>query len=104
MAIQPYASLDKPYFQTDNIKVCHLEERPRGKLHIKRVFQFPKGSKEFNHIAELTYKLRADVNNGVLVKLTDSLKLPKVMEAGITLQNAQKFICPVPLHLVANLN
>ena len=34
--------------------------------------------------AEVTYKLRADVNNGVLVKLTEFLKLPEVIEAGIT--------------------
>ena len=54
--------------------------------------------------AEVTYKLRADVSNGVLVKLIDFLKLPEVIQAGITLQNAQKFICPAPLHMVANLN
>ena len=54
--------------------------------------------------AEVTYKLRADVKNGVLVKLTDFLEMPKVNEARINLQNAQRFICPAPLHLVANLN
>ena len=54
--------------------------------------------------AEVPYKLRAHVKNRVLVKLTDFLELPKVKEAGITLQNAQIFISPAPLHLVANLN
>ena len=54
--------------------------------------------------AEATYKLRADVNNGVLVKLTKFLQLPEVIEAGITLKNANKFIIPAPLHLVANVN
>ena len=39
--------------------------------------------------AELTYKLKADVNNGVLVKLTDFIKLPEVIEAGITLETAK---------------
>ena len=53
---------------------------------------------------EVTYKLRACVNNGVLVELTDFLKLPKVIQAGVTLQNVQKFICPASLHIVANLN
>ena len=38
--------------------------------------------------AEVTYKLRADVNNGVLVKITEFLKLPEVIQAGITLQDA----------------
>ena len=54
--------------------------------------------------AEVTYKLRADVDNGVLLKLTEFLILPEVIQAGINLQNAQKFICPAPLHMVANLN
>ena len=54
--------------------------------------------------AELTYKLRADVTNGVLLKLTDFLELPDIKQAGITLQNAQKYICPALLHMVANMN
>ena len=54
--------------------------------------------------AEVTYKLRADVNNRVLLKLTDFPKLPEVIQAGFTLQNAKKFICSAPLHMVANLN
>ena len=39
-------------------------------------------------VAEVTYKLRAGVKNGVLVKLTDFLKLSEVIEAGITLKEA----------------
>ena len=54
--------------------------------------------------AEATYKLRADVNNGVLVKLTKFLQLPEVIEARITLKDAKKFITPSPLHMVANVN
>ncbi len=53
---------------------------------------------------EVTYKLRADVNNGVLIKLSEFLQLPEVKQAGITMKNAQEFICPAPLHLVANVN
>ena len=75
----------------------HPSNRPQGKVHIKKVFQFPEGSAEFNHIAnrsslqalktlddkphmaaEITYKLRADAKNGILVKLSDFLKLPEV--------------------------
>ena len=55
-------------------------------------------------VAEVIYMLRADVNNGVLVRLTDFLKLPKVIEAGITLKDTKKFITPAPLHMVANVN
>ena len=40
--------------------------------------------------AEVTYKLRADINNGVLVNLTEFLKLPEVIEARITLKDAMK--------------
>ena len=54
--------------------------------------------------AKAIYKLRAVVNNGVLVKLTEFLKLPEVIEAGITLKDAKKFITPAPLQLVANVN
>ena len=55
-------------------------------------------------VAEVTYKLRADVNNGVLVKLTDFLQLPEVIEARITLKKAKKHITPAPLHMVTNVN
>ena len=40
-------------------------------------------------VAKVTYKLGTDVNNRILVKLTDFLKLPSVIEAGITLKEAQ---------------
>ena len=51
MDIKPYADLIKPYYHIENIEIQHPEDRPRGKVHIKRVFQFPEGSKEFNHVA-----------------------------------------------------
>ena len=38
---------------------------------------------------EVTYKLRANVNNGVLLKLTDFLKLPEVIQAGIKQMSIQ---------------
>ena len=52
--------------------------------------------------AKVTYKLGTDVNNRILVKLTDFLKLPSVIEAGTTLKSS-KFITPAPLHEVANV-
>ena len=101
--IQSYKSLTKPQYHNENIGIQHPEDCLRAKVHIKRNFQFPDGSRELDHIAkrsflhtlktlhdkphmaaEVTYKLRADVNNGVLVKLTEFLKLPEVIEAGIT--------------------
>ena len=51
MNIKPYVQLDKPYYHMENIGIQHPENRPRGKVHIKRVFQFPEGSREFNFIA-----------------------------------------------------
>ena len=78
--------------------VKHPGNRPQGKVHLKRVFQFPQGSAELNKIAkrsalqalkalddkpnmagEVTYKLRADVNNGILVKLSEFCKLLEVV-------------------------
>ena len=35
-----------------------------------------------NMAAEITYKLRSDANNGIIVRLSEFLKLPKVIEAG----------------------
>ena len=96
MDIEPYNKLSTPYYSTENIGIRHPENRPRGQIHIKSVFQFPQGSREFTHTAkmsslsalktlqnkpamakELTYKLRADVNNGILLKLKDFLELPE---------------------------
>ena len=123
MDIKPYNTLLAPYYYPQHLGIIHPQDRPRGQVHIKRVFQFPQGSKEFTHTAkmsslsalktlqnkpamakELTYKLRADVTNGVLLKLKDFLQLPEVKEAGLTMKNAQNFICPAPLHMVANVN
>ena len=119
----PYAALDKPYYHIENIGLKHPANRPQGQVHIKRVFQFPQGNTEFNYIAkrsalqalktlndkpnmaaEITYKLRADANNGILVKLSDFLKFPEVIEAGITLEEARKRITPAPIHMVSNIN
>ena len=123
MDIPPYNSLQTPYYYPQNLGIQHPPNRPRGQVHIKRVFKFPQGNKEFTYTAkmsslsalrtlqdkpamakEVNYKLRADVTNGVLLKLTDFLQLPEVRKAGITMENAQKYICPAPLHMVANLN
>ena len=123
MDIHPYAALDKPYYHVENIGLKHPANRPQGQVHIKRVFQFPQGNAEFNYIAkrsalqalktlddkpnmaaEITYKLRADANNGILVKLSEFLKLPEVIEAGITLEEARKQITPAPIHMVSNIN
>ena len=54
--------------------------------------------------AEVTYKLRTDVNNGVLVKLTEFLQPPEVIEAKITLKEDQNFITPATLHMVDNVH
>lgn len=123
MDIEPYKTLKTPYYHMKNLGINHPPNRPRGQVHIKRVFKIPQGNKEFTYTAkmsslsalrtlqdkpamakEVTYKLRADVNNGVLIKLSEFLQLPEVKQAGITMKNAQEFICPAPLHLVANVN
>ena len=54
--------------------------------------------------AEITYKLRADAKNGILVKLLDFLKLPEVIKEGITLKEARKRITPTPIQMVSNIN
>ena len=52
MDIHPYAALDKPYYHVDDLGLKHPANRPQGKVHIKRVFQFPQRNAEFNHIAK----------------------------------------------------
>ena len=54
--------------------------------------------------AEITYKLRADANKGILVKLSDFLKFPEVIEAGISLEEARKCFTPAPIHMILNIN
>ena len=109
MNIEPYTKLTKPYYHIENIGINYPADRPCGKVHIKRVFQFPEGNEEFNYIAkrsslqalktlhdkpymaaEITYKLKADAKNGILVKLTDFLKLPEVIKEGITLKDTNR--------------
>ena len=123
MDIPPYTELSKPYYHMDNLGMKHPSNRPQGKVHIKRVFQFPEGGTKFKRIAkrsslqalktlddkphmaaEVTYKLRADVNNGILVKLSDFIRLPEVIQEGITLEEAIKRITPAPIHMVSNIN
>merc|ERR1712041_31383 len=89
MDIEPYKTLKTPYYHMKNLGINHPPNRPRGQVHIKRVFKMPQGNKEFTHTAkmsslsalrtlqdkpamakEVTYKLRADANNGVLIKLS----------------------------------
>ena len=53
MNIEPYAKLDKPYYHPENIKISY-PKIGRGKVHIKRVFQFPQGSREFTHVAKMS--------------------------------------------------
>ena len=81
MDILPYTELSKPYYHMDNLGMKHPSNRPKGKVHIMKVFEFPEGGTEFNLIAkrsslkalktlddkphmaaEVTYKLRANVN------------------------------------------
>ena len=54
--------------------------------------------------ADITYKLRVDANNRILVKLAEFLKLPEVIEAGITLEEARKRITPATIPMVSNIN
>ena len=54
MDIEPYKKMKLPYYYLENIGVRHPENRPRGHVHIKRVFQFPEGSREFTHSAKMS--------------------------------------------------
>ena len=53
---------------------------------------------------ELAHKLKEDVDQGVLMKLSDYLELPEVRKLGITRETAHANIVPSAIHLVANLS
>ena len=53
MDIEPYRDLTTPYYYMENLGIKHPSNRPRGQVHIKRVFQFPQGSREFTHGARM---------------------------------------------------
>ena len=54
--------------------------------------------------AEVSYKLKVDVNNGNLVKITDFIQPPGVIEAEITLNEDRNFITPAQLYMVDNVH
>ena len=47
MDIPPYNTLRTPYYSIQNLGIIHPANRPRGQVHIKRVFQFPQENREF---------------------------------------------------------
>ena len=53
--------------------------------------------------SELAHKLVEDVDQKVLIKLEDYLKLLEVKQMGITRETAHANIVPSAIHLVANL-
>ena len=53
--------------------------------------------------SELAHKLAEDVDQGVLLKLDDHLKLPEVKKMGITKETVHSIVVPSAIHLVANL-
>ena len=56
------------------------------------------------HMAsEIAHKLSEDVDQGVLVKLSDFLELDEVKSQNIDHTNVDKLVVPSPLHIVGNL-
>ena len=53
--------------------------------------------------SELAHKLAEDVDQGVLLKMDDFLKLPEVKRMGVTKETAHSIVVPSAIHLVANL-
>ena len=97
MDMSPYKELTIPIYDIRNVNISHPAERPRGKIHLCRESSDIIKKDHFVRTAcisslsaltrlknkpfmcsELAHKLAEDVNQGVLVKLEDYLKLPEV--------------------------
>ena len=52
--------------------------------------------------SEIEHNLAEDVDQGVLVKLTDFLNLPEVRAMNVTKATADSLVVPRSIHLVAN--
>ena len=85
-----------PYIVLVNSQMGMLSSKESSLQALKTLDDKP------NMAAEITYKLRADANNGILVKLSEILRLPEVIE--VTLEEVRKRIAPAPITMVSNVN
>ena len=123
MDIFPYNELTISIYDVRNVSMSHPADRPRGKIHLCREASNIIKKEHFvrtAHIsllsalkrlqnkpfmcAELAHKLSEDVDQVVLVKLEDYLKLPEIKKLGITNETVHANIVPLAIHLVANLS
>ena len=107
MDMSPYKDLTIPIFDIRNINISHPDDRPRGKIYLCRESSDIIRKEHFVRTtrisslsalkrlqnkpymcAELAHKLAEDVDQKVLIKLDDYLKLPEVKQAGITRETA----------------
>ena len=65
-----------PYIVLVNSQIGMLSSKESSLQAFKTLDDKP------NMATKITYKLRADANNGILVRLSEFLKLPRVIEAG----------------------
>ena len=121
MDVEPYKSLKIPLFDIRNINFKHSKTRPRGKIHIRREISDVKDKFPFVQAArtsstyvlkklvgkpaiskEIAFKLSEDIDQGILLKLDDFLKLDEVKKEGINRDNVSEYVVPSPLHVVGN--
>ena len=117
----PYPNLSIPVWDPACLGIEHPQNRPRGSISVVRQTQKLQDAGSYSKIArgstasvlrnlknrplavqEIQFKLRQDVDQGTLVRLTDFLNFPDVKDAGITPDNVGNHVTPSSLLLVWN--
>ena len=107
----PFPSLKTPYWEPANVSISHPDSRPRGSIQVFRIYQNIDNEESFKSIArhatssvlrnlknrplaveELSYKIKQDVDNNLLVPLDEFLKRPEVIAQGFTSENISKYL------------
>ena len=117
----PHPSLKTPIFDPSNADIEVNPQRPKGVIKATRLYKEVQDTTEFTQIAkhatlsvlkglrgkplssqELNYKIRLDIDQGVLVPLEDFLQRDVIKKRGINAGNIQEHLLPSGLLVVYN--
>ena len=121
MTSPPYPNLSIPVWDPSNLGIEHPSCRPRGSISVVRQTKKLQDAGSYSRIAygstasvlknlkdrplavrEIQFKLRQDVDQGNLIRLSDFLNLSEVKRAGINPATVNDHVTPSSLLLVWN--
>ena len=113
--------MKNPVYYLENGGILHPKYHTRGMVHLMREMKQINAKDKFSRAAEissesplkalqtklsiskeLSFKLARDIDNEILVKLSEYLELPLVKYEEISTKNVSEYLCPSTIHLVAN--